>query len=179
MRGRGPCDDRPFAKLLGGHKIMTSDADTGNDANAKRPAAADGAPRLAYNRTGRGEPLVLLHGQGFSRRCWDPVIDLLAADRDVIAVDLPGHGDSPRQPKGTGSAPHDLAVAVAELLDELDLSSVHVAGNSSGGGGAPGRGRRRRPRPVPAWAPAGLWRKSAPRHIRWAMREVRFAARMT
>jgi pimeloyl-ACP methyl ester carboxylesterase len=65
---------------------------------------------LAYDRTGRGEPLVLLHGQGFSRRrCWDPIVDALAADRDVIA-DLPGHGDSPRQPKGTGSAPHDLVL---------------------------------------------------------------------
>jgi pimeloyl-ACP methyl ester carboxylesterase len=42
---------------------------------------------------------VLLHGQGFSRRCWDPIVDALAADRDVIAVDLPGHGDSPRQPR--------------------------------------------------------------------------------
>jgi pimeloyl-ACP methyl ester carboxylesterase len=76
---------------------------------------------------------VLLHGQGFSRRCWAPIVDMLAAERDVIAVDLPGHGDSPRQPKGTGSAPHDLAVAVAELLDEFGLPSVHVAGNSSGG----------------------------------------------
>ena len=76
---------------------------------------------------------MLLHGQGFSRRCWDPITDMLAEDRDVIAVDLPGHGESPRQPKGTGSAPHDLAVAVAELLDELDLPTVHVAGNKSGG----------------------------------------------
>jgi pimeloyl-ACP methyl ester carboxylesterase len=158
---------------------MTSDADTGNDANAKRPAAADRAPRLAYDRTGRGEPLVLLHGQGFSRRCWDPIIDLLAEDRDVIAVDLPGHGESPRQPKGTGSAPHDLAVAVAELLDELDLPTVHVAGNSSGGWVALELGRLQRARTVTALDPAGLWRKSAPRHIRWAMREVRFAAKMT
>jgi pimeloyl-ACP methyl ester carboxylesterase len=158
---------------------MTSDAGTGKDSNAKRPAAADHAPRLAYDRTGRGEPLVLVHGQGFSRRCWDPIIDLLAADRDVIAVDLPGHGESPRQPKGTGSAPHDLAIAVAELLDELDLPTVHVAGNSSGGWVALELGRLQRARTVTALDPAGLWRKSAPRHIRWAMREVRFAAKMT
>ena len=59
-------------------------------------------------------------------------MDTLAVDRDVIAVDLPGHGDSPRQPKGTGSAPHDLAVAVAELLDELGLPTVHLAGSSRG-----------------------------------------------
>src|SRR3954452_24803987 len=158
---------------------MTSDAGTGNDSNAKRPAAAGRAPRLAYDRTGQGEPLVLLPGQGFSRRCWDPIVDILAAQREVIAVDLPGHGDSPRQPKGTGSAPHDLAVAVGELLDELGLSTVHVAGNSSGGWVALELGRLQRARTVTALDPAGLWRKSAPRHIRWAMREVRFAAKIT
>src|SRR5918993_1211342 len=142
---------------------MTSAAATGNDSNEKRRAAADRAPRLAYDRTGRGEPLVLLHGQGFSRRCWDPIIDMLAEDRDVIAVDLPGHGDSPRQPKGTGSAPHDLAVAVAELLDELDLPTVHVAGNSSGGWGAPGLGRvQRAPTPPPPTSAGRCGRSGSP-----------------
>src|SRR5918993_49288 len=158
---------------------MTSAAATGNDSDAKRPAAAARAPRLAYDRTGRGEPLVLLHGQGFSRRCWDPIVDTLAADRDVIAVDLPGHGDSPRQPQGTGSAPHDLAVAVAELLDELGLPTAHVAGNSSGGWVALELGRLQRARTVTALDPAGLWRKSAPRHIRVAMRQARLTAKIT
>jgi pimeloyl-ACP methyl ester carboxylesterase len=139
----------------------------------------ESAPRLAYDRTGQGEPLVLLHGQGFSRRCWDPIVDALAAERDVIAVDLPGHGDSSRQPKGTGSAPHDLALAVAELLDELGLSTVHVAGNSSGGWVALELGRLQRARTVTALDPAGLWRKSAPRHIRVAMRQVRLTAKIT
>src|SRR5689334_20732089 len=157
---------------------MTSDAATGNDSSAKRPAAADRAPRLAHDRTGRGEPLVLLHGQGFSRRVWDPIIDLLAADRDVIAVDLPGHGDSPRQPKGTGSAPHDLAVAVAELLDELDLPTAHVAGNSSGGWVALELGKMGRARTVTALAPAGLWRKTAPFHIRAGLRQARLNAKV-
>jgi pimeloyl-ACP methyl ester carboxylesterase len=152
-------------------------AEAGHDVQA--PATAAGASRLAYDRTGRGEPLVLLHGQGFSRRCWDPVVDLLAKDRDVIAVDSPGHGESPRQPKGVGSAPHDLAVAVAELLDELDLPTAHVAGNSSGGWVALELGRLQRARTVTALDPAGLWRKSAPRHIRVAMRQVRLTAKIT
>jgi pimeloyl-ACP methyl ester carboxylesterase len=159
--------------------MTTSSAVTGNDSNTPDLVPAARASRLAYDRTGRGEPLVLLHGQGFSRRCWDPIIDSLAADRDVIAVDLPGHGDSPRQPKGTGSAPHDLAVAVAELLDELNLSTVHVAGNSSGGWVALELGRLQRARTVTALDPAGLWRKSAPRHIRVAMRQVRLTAKIT
>jgi pimeloyl-ACP methyl ester carboxylesterase len=99
--------------------MTTSSAVTGNDSTTPGPKPAARASRLADDRTGRGEPLVLLHGQGFSRRCWDPIVDSLAAERDVIAVDLPGHGDSPRQRKGTGSAPHDLAVAVAEAAVTL------------------------------------------------------------
>jgi pimeloyl-ACP methyl ester carboxylesterase len=126
--------------------MTTSSSDTDSSSGRQPQQAAPARARLAYDRTGRGEPLVLLHGQGFSRRCWDPIVDTLAAQRDVIAVDLPGHGDSPRQPKGTGSAPHDLAVAVAELLDELGLSTAHAAGNSSGGWVALELGRLQRAR---------------------------------
>jgi pimeloyl-ACP methyl ester carboxylesterase len=140
---------------------------------------SSGRPRLAFDRAGSGEPLVLLHGQGFSRRSWDPVVAALAEHRDVIAVDLPGHGESPRQPKGTGSAPRDLAVAVAELLDELDVATAHVAGNSSGGWVALELARLGRARSVIALAPAGLWRRStAPLHIRLGMRQSRLNAKL-
>jgi pimeloyl-ACP methyl ester carboxylesterase len=159
--------------------MTTSSPDPDSLSGRQPQQAASAEDRLAYDRTGRGEPLVLLHGQGFSRRCWDPIVDLLAADRDVIAVDLPGHGASPRQPKGTGSAPYDLAVAVTELLDQLGLPTAHVAGSSSGGWVALELGRLQRARTVTALDPAGLWRKSAPRHIRIAMRQVRLTAKIT
>ena len=141
-------------------------------------ARAPHGSRLAYDRSGQGEPLVLLHGQGFSRRSFDPVAPALAARRDVIAVDLPGHGESPRQPKGAGNAPRDLAVAVAELLDELDLPTVHVAGNSAGGWVALELAKMGRARTVTALAPAGLWRRTAPLHIRAGMRQARLNARI-
>ena len=141
-------------------------------------AGAPPASRLAYDRSGQGEPLVLLHGQGFSRRSFDPVVPALAARRDVIAVDLPGHGGSPRQPKGAGNAPRDLAVAVAELLDELELPTVHVAGNSSGGWVALELAKIGRARTVTALAPAGLWRRRAPLHIRVGMRQARLNAKI-
>ena len=135
--------------------------------------------RLAFDRTGSGAPLVLLHGQGFSRRSWDPIIEQLAAHRDVINVDLPGHGESPRQPKRAGNTPHDLAIAVAELLDELGIATADVAGNSSGGWVALELGRLGRARTVTALAPAGLWRRrGAPLHIRLGMRLARFNARI-
>ena len=139
---------------------------------------ASPASRLAYDRSGQGEPLVLLHGQGFSRRSFDPVVPALAARRDVIAVDLPGHGGSPRQPTGAGNAPRDLAVAVAELLDELELPTVHVAGNSSGGWVALELAKLGRARTVTALAPAGLWRRRAPLHIRAGMRQARLNAKI-
>ena len=143
------------------------------------PAVVPKATRLAYDRAGSGEPLILLHGQGFSRRSWDPVIAGLAVDRDVIAVDLPGHGDSPRQPRDRGNTPHDLAIAVAELLDQLSIPTAHVAGNSLGGWVALELGRLHRARTVTALSPAGLWRRRAPRHIRLAMRQARLNARVT
>ena len=155
---------------------MNATAPVDGNVTATRPA--DRPARLAHDRTGRGEPLVLLHGQGLSRRSWDPVVEGLAAHHDVIAVDLPGHGDSPRQPRGTGSAPHDMAVAVAELLDELGLPTAHVAGNSSGGWVALELGRLQRARTVTALDPAGLWRRSAPRYIRVSMRQARLTSRI-
>jgi pimeloyl-ACP methyl ester carboxylesterase len=116
--------------------------------NVDRSQTTSRASRLAFDRSGQGEPLVLLHGQGFDRRSFDPVVPLLAAERDVIAVDLPGHGESPRQPKGAGNAPRDLAAAVGELLDELGLATAHIAGNSSGGWVALELGRSGRARTV-------------------------------
>jgi pimeloyl-ACP methyl ester carboxylesterase len=129
-------------------------------------------PRLAYQRVGQGEPLVLLHGQGLSRHSWDPVLPQLAAARDVIAIDLPGHGESPRQPRNMGSAPAGLAITVAELLDELSLAAVHLAGNSLGGWVALELARQGRAKTVTALAPAGLWRRSAPRHVRFTLRQA-------
>lgn len=172
-----PRDDEPHLSLgipSKGHPIAVP---TTPDVEAPTTTAALASP-LAFDRTGRGEPLVLLHGQGFSRRCFDPVVPLLAEHRDVIAVDLPGHGESPRRAKGAGNAPRDLAVAVAGLLDDLGIGDAHVAGNSSGGWVALELGRMGRARTVTALAPAGLWRRAAPWHVRLGMRQSRLNARV-
>ncbi|MGW3505741.1 alpha/beta fold hydrolase, partial [Streptomyces globisporus] len=93
-------------------------------------ATADG-PRpvsVAYERTGSGEPLLLLHGIGHHLQAWDPVTRILAAERDVIAVDLPGFGTSPALPDGV---PYDLGTVGATLgafCAELGLDRPHVAG---------------------------------------------------
>jgi pimeloyl-ACP methyl ester carboxylesterase len=97
---------------------------------------------LAHDRTGSGPPLLLIHGIGMCKEVWRPVTPLVAREREVIAVDLPGFGQSPRGP----STVLGLADAVAGLADELGLDGWHVAGNSLGGGialalGASGRVR--------------------------------------
>src|SRR5829696_908562 len=88
---------------------------------------------LAYTRVGSGEPLLLLHGIGHHRQAWDPVVDILATERDVIAVDLPGFGASPGLPDGLA---YDLATTTAvfgAFCEALELDRPHVAGNSLGG----------------------------------------------
>ena len=45
---------------------------------------------MNHIRRGAGKPLLLIHGIGGSSRSWQSILDDLAAERDVIAIDLPG-----------------------------------------------------------------------------------------
>ena len=107
---------------------------------------------LAHDRAGAGRPLILVHGLGMSKEVWRPVLPLLAREREVVAVDLPGFGASPRGP-GTVEA---LASAVAAFADELGLERPHVAGNSLGGGIALALGARGGVASVCAVSPIGF-----------------------
>jgi pimeloyl-ACP methyl ester carboxylesterase len=112
-------------------------------------------PACAYDRTGAGEPLVLIHGLGSRRQIWAPVVPALSERHDVIAVDLPGFGDSS---VGTGSSITHLISAVTTLVDELGLQRPHLAGNSMGGGIALELGRRGLAASVTAFSPIGFWK---------------------
>ena len=113
---------------------------------------------LNYTRQGRGEPLVLIHGLGASGRVWDPLLERLSANRDVIVVDLPGFGTSPPLPAQNPPTASALAQAVAEHLNEIGVSRPHVAGNSLGGWVALELGRTQAAS-VAAISPAGLWQR--------------------
>jgi pimeloyl-ACP methyl ester carboxylesterase len=120
------------------------------------------AAGIAYERHGQGEPLLLLHGTGGSRRHWAPVRQGLAVHHELIVVDLPGHGDSD-PPAGDGDhTPVGYATALARFLDALHLDAAHVAGDSVGGWTALELARLGRARSVTAIAPAGLWRRRDP-----------------
>ena len=85
---------------------------------------------------------------------WDPVLDRLAAERDVLALDLPGFGGSPPV---DGGAPAALAGAVGEWLRSQGLDRPHLAGNSLGGWVALELALSGGAASVTAIAPAGLW----------------------
>jgi pimeloyl-ACP methyl ester carboxylesterase len=115
---------------------------------------------VAYERRGAGEPLVLTHPLGADRHVWDPVLDRLAAARDVIAVDMPGFGRSAPLNGGSESGAADLARAVTGLVSSLGIRRPHVAGISLGGWVALEMAAQGEARSVTAIAPAGLWSRA-------------------
>jgi pimeloyl-ACP methyl ester carboxylesterase len=114
---------------------------------------------LNYVRRGSGEPLVLIHPLGAELVVWDPVMDRLARERDVIAVDLPGFGHSPGLQNGDAPTPQVLAGCVASLLDDLGVARAHVAGISLGGWVALELAKAGRALSVAGLCTAGLWSK--------------------
>lgn len=81
-------------------------------------------------RRGHGRPLLLIHGLGGSWRSWTPILDTLAAKREVIAVDLPGHGETP--PLAGATSVYTLADAVIAFIRENGLVGVDTVGSSMG-----------------------------------------------
>ncbi|MGW0869046.1 alpha/beta fold hydrolase [Streptomyces sp. NPDC002740] len=119
---------------------------------------------VSYTRAGRGEPLLLLHGIGHHRQAWDPVVDILAAEREVIAVDLPGFGVSPPLPDGLAYDLPTTAAVFGAFCEALELDRPHVAGNSLGGLLALELGREKLVRSVTALSPAGFWSQAERRY---------------
>lgn len=86
-----------------------------------------------YHFEGEGRPLVLLHGVGSSADGWQAAATALAErGAHVISVDLPGHGDSSKQPGDYSLG--SLASAVRDLLDLLEIPQAILVGHSLGGG---------------------------------------------
>ena len=89
--------------------------------------------QINHRRSGSGPTLVLIHGIGHRHQAWEPVFAELAAHHDVIALDLPGFGESPVP---DGGMPRDMAGTVAAMIAAFEawgLRRPHVAGSSLGG----------------------------------------------
>lgn len=86
--------------------------------------------RIAYQDTGTGEPLVLVHGSWGSHHNWDPVVPGLSGHHRVISYDRRGHSESERPP-GHGTFAEDVD-DLAALIEALDAAPAWVIGNSVG-----------------------------------------------
>jgi pimeloyl-ACP methyl ester carboxylesterase len=91
--------------------------------------------KIHYVTAGKGQPVVLIHGLHASAEMnWNlpGVVAELAKDHQVIALDLPGHGQSDR-PNDEAAYGLQVVEDVALLLDHLKIKQAHIVGYSLGG----------------------------------------------
>lgn len=86
---------------------------------------------LAYERRGKGTPLVLLHGFPLDHHTWDFVSPLLEGTFDLILPDLRGFGES--STVDSQYTLDDFASDIVGLLDHLGIQKAAIAGHSMGG----------------------------------------------
>lgn len=90
---------------------------------------------LAYHyvEAGQGPAVLLLHGFTGSSENWQPLQAALAAGYRVVALDLPGHGQSEAPPNPARYGMAAVAADIGELLDHLQSGPAHLLGYSMGG----------------------------------------------
>lgn len=93
--------------------------------------ATNGGVRIAWEEAGSGEPVLLIHGLGYARWGWEPLVPLLAERFGVIAFDNRGIGasDVPPGPYTAGQMAGDARA----VLDAAGVERAHVVGTSLGG----------------------------------------------
>lgn len=110
---------------------------------------------MHHTRTGSGKPLLLVHGLGGTRRSWDTILPALAQAREVIALDLPGHGQTPAEAdSGTFDG---LARSLEEWLRAESRIGIDMVGSSMGARLVLEMARRGRAGAVVALDPGGFW----------------------
>jgi pimeloyl-ACP methyl ester carboxylesterase len=86
--------------------------------------------RIAYERAGQGQPLLLLHGFFGDTRVWRPQLEGLSDEYEVVAWDTPGCGHSSDPPDYFRMA--DYARCLAAFIDALGLERPHLLALSFG-----------------------------------------------
>ncbi|MBA3328552.1 MAG: alpha/beta fold hydrolase [Solirubrobacterales bacterium] len=117
---------------------------------------------MNHIRRGEGPPLLLIHGLGSTLRSWDLIIDELTAEREVVAIDLPGFGATPPLPGDVSIAA--LADALTAFMQEHDLAQADTVGSSMGARLSLELSRRGAGGATVALAPGGFWTDA---QLRW------------
>ena len=91
-----------------------------------------GGVRWHVRVSGRGPPLLLVHGTGAATTSWRELAPLLAERFNVICPDLPGHGRSSPPAKSAGYSMTGMARGLHALLEDLRLEPVLGVGHSAG-----------------------------------------------
>jgi pimeloyl-ACP methyl ester carboxylesterase len=95
------------------------------------PRLRVGDIELYYEITGKGQPILLIHGLGSGARDWGMQAPFLSQNFQVVTFDVRGHGQSDKPP-GPYSIPL-FAADTIELIRSLELAPVHIVGISMGG----------------------------------------------
>jgi len=86
---------------------------------------------LNFKVKGNGKAIVLLHGFTESLTIWESFSKILSRKYRVICIDLPGHGKS--ECRGEVHLMEDMADAVGDVINKLQIDSLMIVGHSMGG----------------------------------------------
>ncbi len=88
---------------------------------------------IRYHETGKGTPLVFVHGALVNANLWRKVVPELAGEHRCIALDLPFGAHLDPMPPHADLSPPGLTAIVAEAIEALELDDVTLVGNDTGG----------------------------------------------
>jgi pimeloyl-ACP methyl ester carboxylesterase len=133
------------------------------DGSLRLRSVATRSGRLSVAEAGAGPVVLAIHGLGGTKASMLPTVAALAPRFRVVAVDLPGFGDSVK-PLGAAYDAQYFAYAMVALLDALKVDRAHVVGNSLGGRVALELGLRHSDRVgrLGLLAPSLAWRRNRP-----------------
>lgn len=104
-----------------------------NEGNVMVTTVETRVGKVAYSDTGEGPVVVLLHATLHDRHDFDAIVPTLRRDHRVIAVDWPGHGDSPAPTPNYWPTAASFADVLVDVVATLDLPPAAFIGNSVGG----------------------------------------------
>lgn len=124
------------AGLVAGLWLMSATAVDGGaqDDTATRFVRSPDGTRIAYDVSGNGPPVVLLHGGGQTRRVWRErgYVDRLRSQFTVVTIDLRGNGESDRPTTAPAYAIDRLVADVLAVADETGAKQFVLWGFSYG-----------------------------------------------